>query len=373
MQSITTIKLEPLLHSNYFYMKDNILITQTARTKMTHFNAIKGVIFYDKQKLKRIYEEVKISSAKISIDYETKKLYFTFCFTNVQEIDFIMFDDMSDCYPEVLRGDFIPQITTETYNFDSLKVCIKNGIYFDCYENDNKISYLDCMSKLNTKGITQSDIKKITPYLTETTYGFNNYVQLKETYKISFSECHLWDNIFIVVKKQLNENIEYFLVEKNVTKTYIHKNLTLVLHNDTIKSLTVDGKKVKSKDVIPTLRQMLGIIKLDELDEKVKPMVDEKIQPIENSNQIILNLQLDSIDLVFTKVQSLVLSNSVKLNIKLEWEDYKLGITTDSIELYNDGVKSADFTKDIKQANKNTIGLKNFSIINLIKYLKSNK
>jgi hypothetical protein len=109
------------------------------------------------------------------------------------------------------------------------------------------------------------------------------------------------------------------------------------------------------------------------LDEKIKPTIDEKVQPIENSSKIIENLQLELDSLTFCKIDKLILSNSIKLNLKLEWDDYKLCITSDLIELFHNGVKCNNLPKDISQANKNTIGFKNFSILSLIKYLKSNQ
>lgn len=373
MKSIITLKtIDCLLNSNYFYISNNFFITQTAKIKIEHFNPIDGVIVYDKEAVKRAYNEKKISSVKISINEEFNKIELTFCFTSKYEIDCVCFSDILKVPQSILDGNFNSIVQTKVYKIDDISVEVKNKKRYYFFDGqNNKISLTDCINKIKTKVSNLVDVNQLQPYVSLECHNFIESMSLLTDENL-ITECYLFNNIYAIKHTDKNGNIiDYDIISKDITKNYIYKELNITLRNGKVETFLLNKKKIINLKIQKEILKKYNILSLNMLDDVTIPTISNKTTKIKNKYNLFDLLEIDYQKLNY--VESDVI-NPVESEIEFEkltfkWDDFKLTIESTGIILHKN--KDVLPISELKNVIKNTIGLKNYSILNLIVFFTS--
>lgn len=373
MKSIIILKsIDCLLNSNYFYISNNFFITQTAKTKIEHCNPIDGVIVYDKEAVKRAYNEKKISSVKLSINEEFNKIELTFCFTFKHEIDCVHFSDITKVPQSILDGKFNSVVQTKVYKIDDISVEIKNNkryYFFDAV--NNKISLNDCINKIKTKVNNLTDINQLQPYVSLECHNFIESMNLL-TDTNSITESYLFNNIYAVKHTDKNGNtIDYDIISKDITKNYVYKELNITTKNGKVEFFLLNGKKIINAKIQKEILKKYNILSLNMLDDITQPTISNKTTKIKNKYNIfnLLELEHEKLNYIESNITNPIESESELEKITLNWDDFKLTIESTGLILHKN--KDVLPISELKNVIKNTIGLKNYSILNVIVFFTS--
>jgi hypothetical protein len=362
MIKITTLeKIEPLLKSSYFYIKGNNIISHNNSIRLLNYNHIDGLFVYDRNKLKTEWDKIKINTCILGVDTENKKLVFTFCFTKIIEIPYLFFSDTEKS--KLLDCDNIGEIISETFVVGNKKIVSRNRTEFTMYENDVQIP-LDIYPL--------SDISHIffdKPLVTQTTYDFKKSIDLLLIHN-KFYESHLFKNYYLIKEyNHKNEYLRMFIISKNVIKTYIHYNLTITIKNSDV-SMIVSNSVVEPENHKKILTEMLKINDVSQLDSVIQPIIVYKTNVIKNSIAVIGFLDIPYKSLNFNEISTgdFKTDDTEHFDLKIRHKKIRINFYDILTTFIESNKKKSDPIIELMKLNTNEIGLKEFSLFNVIRW-----